>query len=119
MLEPLQLVGRGLRGEGVEALVHLDRVELADLLRERGEHPVAVSADAFQVYEGLDVLAAKPSADQLDRLEHRLMSFVPIDRDFSVAEFAERAHREIDALLDEGATPDRGRRHRASTCAPR
>ena len=33
------------------------------------------------------------------------MSFVPIDEEFSVGQFAELAHREIDALLDEGRTP--------------
>lgn len=80
-------------------------VELADLLRERGENPVAVSADALQVYEDLDVLAAKPSIDDLDRLEHRMLSIVPIDRTFSVAEFSERAHREIDAIADDGGRP--------------
>jgi tRNA dimethylallyltransferase len=80
-------------------------IELAELLRARGERPVAVSADAIQVYEGLDTLAAKPTADQLERLEHRLISWVPIDHAFSVAEFAAAAHGEIDALLDEGATP--------------
>src|SRR5690242_9527266 len=37
-------------------------IEVAELLRARGEQPVAVSADAIQVYEGLDTLAAKPSA---------------------------------------------------------
>lgn len=80
-------------------------IELAELLRERGEDPVAVSADALQVYEGLDVLAAKPAAEQLERLEHRLISFVPIDRSFSVAEFSELAHLEIDGLLGDGRRP--------------
>jgi tRNA dimethylallyltransferase len=79
-------------------------IEIAALLRERGELPVAVSADAFQLYEGLDVLLAKPSDEQLARLEHRLLSFVPIDQAFSVAQFAERAHGEIDSLLGEGRT---------------
>jgi tRNA dimethylallyltransferase len=78
---------------------------LAELLRDRDERPVAVSADAIQVYEGLDTLAAKPSPDELARLEHRLISFVPVEREFSVAEFAERAHDEIDALLDAGCRP--------------
>jgi tRNA dimethylallyltransferase len=80
-------------------------IELAQLLRERGQDPVAVSADAIQVYEGLDALSAKPSARDLERLEHRLISIVPIERTFSVAEFAEVAHREIDQLLQAGRTP--------------
>jgi tRNA dimethylallyltransferase len=77
-------------------------LELADLLRARGELPVAVSADAIQVYEGLDTLAAKPSPEELERLEHRLISFVPIDEEYSVAQFSVRAHEEIDSLLAEG-----------------
>jgi tRNA dimethylallyltransferase len=80
-------------------------VEVAQRLRSRGEHPVAVSADAIQVYEGLDTLAAKPSPAQRERLEHRLISFVPVDREFSVGEFAGAAHEEIDALLAAGARP--------------
>ena len=77
-------------------------VELAGLLRARGEDPVAVSADAIAVYEGLDVLAAKPASDQL---EHRLVSCVPIDEEFSAGRFAALAHAEIDALLAAGRTP--------------
>ena len=80
-------------------------IALAELLRERGELPVAVSADAFQVYEGLDVLSAKPDAGERERLEHRLISFVPLEEEYSVAQFAERAHAEIDTLLAEGARP--------------
>lgn len=80
-------------------------LELADLLRARGDDPVAVSADAFQVYEGLDLLTAKPDAEESARLEHRLVSTVPVNLEYSVAEFAESAHGEIDALLEEGRTP--------------
>src|SRR5204862_7757907 len=46
--------------------------------------------------------AAKPSPEGLERLEHRLISFVPIDQEYSVAQFSERAHEEIDSLLAEG-----------------
>ena len=35
---------------------------LADRLRARGERPVAVSADALQVYRGLETLTGVPSA---------------------------------------------------------
>ena len=78
---------------------------LARRLRARGEHPVAVSADALQVYEGLEVLTGVPPAAQRAELEHRLVSFVPVHARFSVAEYAELAHAQIDALLAEGATP--------------
>jgi tRNA dimethylallyltransferase len=78
-------------------------VEVAEILRARGQRPVAVSADAIQVYEGLDTLAAKPSGQELERLEHRLISFVPVDREFSVGEFAAVAHEEIDVLAEAGS----------------
>jgi tRNA dimethylallyltransferase len=80
-------------------------IELAELLAQRGERPVAVSADAFQVYEGLETLTAKPTAAQEELLEHRLVSFVPVSESFSVAQFAERAHAEIDELLEQGRRP--------------
>jgi tRNA dimethylallyltransferase len=80
-------------------------IALADLLRARGARPVAVSADAYQLYQGLDVLVAKPDAEQLAQLEHRLVSVEPLTSEFSVAQFAERAHAEIDSLLEVGCTP--------------
>ncbi len=80
-------------------------IALAELLRERGGRPVAVSADAYQLYRGLDVLVAKPSDEQLARLEHRLVSMEPLTSEFSVAQFAERAQAEIDALLEAGQVP--------------
>jgi len=80
-------------------------IALADRMRARGERPVAVSADALQVYQGLEILTGVPDEAQRQRLEHRLVSFMPIDQRFSVAEYATRAHAEIDGLLAEGATP--------------
>ena len=80
-------------------------VAVADLLRERGEDPVAVSCDAIQVYEGLDVISGAASAEERERLEHRLVGFVAVDEEFSAGRFAERAHAEIDQLLAEGRRP--------------
>jgi tRNA dimethylallyltransferase len=78
---------------------------LADGLRARGELPVAVSADALQVYQGLETLTGVPTADERRRLEHRLVSILPVDARFSVGEYAELAHAEIDRLLAQGARP--------------
>src|SRR5919197_3791968 len=49
-------------------------VALADRLRARGERPVAVSADALQVYKGLETLTGVPTPAEQARLEHRLVS---------------------------------------------
>ena len=80
-------------------------VALAERLRARGEDPVAVSADALQVYAGLEVLTGAASAGERDRLEHRLIGFLPVTETFSAGEYARRAHAEIDGLLAERRRP--------------
>ena len=80
-------------------------IELARRLRELGEHPVAVSADALQVYQGLETLTGAAGPDERLRLEHRLISFLPVDASFSAGQYAELAHAEIDGLLGAGARP--------------
>ena len=78
---------------------------LARRLREGGQTPVAVSADALQVYRGLELLTGVAGAAAQRELEHRLVSFLPVDARFSVAEYAGLAHAQIDQLLADGATP--------------
>jgi tRNA dimethylallyltransferase len=80
-------------------------IELAARLRELGETPVAVSADALQVYAGLEVLTGAATAAERARLEHRLISFLPVDATFSAGQYAELAHVEIDELIGSGALP--------------
>jgi tRNA dimethylallyltransferase len=80
-------------------------IALAGRLRQRGEDPIAISADALQVYRGLETLTGAASADEQRALEHRLISFVPPSRTFSAGEFAQRAHAEIDAALAAGRAP--------------
>ncbi len=80
-------------------------VALATGLRARAEDPVAVSADALQVYAGLEILTGVASAAQRRRLEHRLVSFLPLDARFSAGEYAELAHAEIDDLRRAGRRP--------------
>jgi tRNA dimethylallyltransferase len=80
-------------------------IELARLLSERGENPVAVSADALQVYQGLEILTGAAGPRERAQLEHRLLSFLPVDASFSAGQYAELAHAEIDGLLAVGARP--------------
>ncbi|GAC1319234.1 MAG: tRNA (adenosine(37)-N6)-dimethylallyltransferase MiaA [Thermoleophilaceae bacterium] len=78
---------------------------LADRLRGRGERPVAISADALQVYRGIETLTGVASPAERERLEHLLVSFVELDREFSVGEYMPLAHAAIDTALADGRTP--------------
>jgi tRNA dimethylallyltransferase len=80
-------------------------IELARGLRELGERPVAVSADALQVYQGLETLTGAAGPHERAQLDHRLLSFLPVDASFSAGQYAELAHAEIDALLEAGQRP--------------
>jgi tRNA dimethylallyltransferase len=80
-------------------------VALAELLRERGEDPVAISCDALQVYEGLSALTGVASAEEQAKLEHRLVGFVPVTERFNVGDYMPLAHAEIDAALEAGRMP--------------
>jgi tRNA dimethylallyltransferase len=80
-------------------------VALGELLRAKGENPVAVSADALQVYIGLETLTGVASPAERAALEHRMVSFLPLDATFSAGEYAKLAHAEIDALLAAGRRP--------------
>jgi tRNA dimethylallyltransferase len=78
---------------------------LARILREQGERPVAISADALQVYRGLETLTGVATQTEQRELEHRLVSFLPLDASFSAGQYAELAHAEIDDALAEGRRP--------------
>ncbi len=80
-------------------------VELADRLRERGRDPVAISADALQVYEGIETITGAASSADRERLEHRLIGYVSLQEEYSAGRYMERAHAEIDAALADGRTP--------------
>jgi tRNA dimethylallyltransferase len=80
-------------------------IALAERLRADGEDPVAVSADALQVYRGLERLTGAATAGERARLEHRLQAFVPVGEPFSAGRYARLAHPEIDGLLAAGRRP--------------
>lgn len=80
-------------------------IALAELLRERGEDPVAVNCDSIQIYRGLEILSGAASGPERARLEHRLLSFVDASEEFSAGRYAELAHAEVDGLLRDGRRP--------------
>jgi tRNA dimethylallyltransferase len=80
-------------------------IALAAERRARGESAIAISCDALQVYEGLEVLTGAASAAERAQLEHRLLGFVPVTEAFNVGRYMPLAHAEVDAALAAGRTP--------------
>ena len=46
-----------------------------------------VSADSMQIYEGLDIATAKPTADETHGIKHYMIGFLPADKTYSVADY--------------------------------
>ena len=80
-------------------------IALAEALRGRGEDPVAISADALQVYQGLEILTGAADAAERARLEHRLVGIASVSQTFSAGRFAQLAHEEIDRAIRQGRRP--------------
>lgn len=54
-----------------------------------------ISADSMQIYEGLDIATAKPTAEEMQGIPHHLISALPPDHACSVAEYVEAARKII------------------------
>jgi tRNA dimethylallyltransferase len=78
--------------------------EVALLLAERlgGE---IISVDSMQVYRGLDIGTAKPSAADRSRVPHHLLDVVELTEPFDAAKFAARARAAILQTRERGRVP--------------
>lgn len=61
----------------------------AEVARRLGAE--VVSADAFQIYRGLDVLTAKPDAATLAKASHHLIGSVPLAEEMNVEKYRDAA----------------------------
>ena len=61
-----------------------------------------VSADAFQIYNGLDLLTAKPEAATLAKAPHHLVGTVPLTEEMNAEKYRRTAMRAIDEISSRG-----------------
>jgi tRNA dimethylallyltransferase len=61
-----------------------------------------VSADAFQIYRGLDLLTAKPDAATLAKVPHHLIGAIPLTQELNVEKFRQLALHKIDEIHSRG-----------------
>jgi tRNA dimethylallyltransferase len=72
----------------------------ADVASEIGAE--IVSADAFQIYRGLDLLTAKPDASTLAKAPHHLIGTTPLNEDMNAEKYRRAASRAIDEIHSRG-----------------
>jgi tRNA dimethylallyltransferase len=61
-----------------------------------------VSADAFQIYRGLDLLTAKPDASTLAKAPHHLIGTIPLSEEMNAEKFRRAASRAMDEINSRG-----------------
>jgi tRNA dimethylallyltransferase len=61
-----------------------------------------VSADAFQIYRGLDLLTAKPDASTLAKAPHHLIGMTPLHEEMNAEKFRRLALRAIEEINSRG-----------------
>ena len=64
-----------------------------------------ISADSMQVYRGLDLGTAKPSAAERARVPHHLIDVCDLTESFDAALFARLAHRAVAEIQSRGLVP--------------
>ena len=115
--EPLASAGNVMPGEGGRAARVVSIVgptasgktglgiAIARRLAERGERAEIVNADAYQMYRGMDIGTAKPTAEEQAAVPHHLIDIIDPDDTMTVARFQQLARRAIAELQSRGIRP--------------
>ena len=61
-----------------------------------------VSADAFQVYRGLDLLTAKPGPSTLAKAPHHLIGAIPLQEEMNAEKYRRAASRAVEEIHSRG-----------------
>lgn len=64
-----------------------------------------VSADSMQIYRGMDIGTAKPTAEVMAGVPHHMIDLVPPSEAFSVARYVEEASACVDSIVSRGLLP--------------
>ena len=61
-----------------------------------------VNGDAFQCYKEMDIGVAKPPKEYFSIVPHHLLSFVDVNRDYSIADYQKDLRKTVDEILSRG-----------------
>ena len=80
------------------------KTDASILLAQEGGAEI-VSADSMQVYRGMDIGTAKPTAEQRKLVYHHLIDTADPAQPYSVGDYLRDARNAIDGILQSGGTP--------------
>lgn len=64
-----------------------------------------ISADSMQIYKGMDIASAKPTAEEMQGIPHHLIGILERDTSFSAADYVKLANEKIRSVLGRGRLP--------------
>jgi tRNA dimethylallyltransferase len=64
-----------------------------------------ISADSRQIYKGMDIGTAKPTAEEKRRVPHHLVDLIEPDEEFTLVQYQEKAYEAIDDVLSRERLP--------------
>lgn len=77
-------------------------LRLAELRRARGQLVEIVTVDSMQVYRGMDIGTASPTAAERAAVPHHLVDVVDPDEEYSVAQFRRAVETTLDDIESRG-----------------
>ncbi len=64
-----------------------------------------ISCDSMQIYKGMDIGTAKPTADELAAVPHHLIDILPADAPYSCSDYVKDAEAAIEDIVSRGKMP--------------
>lgn len=64
-----------------------------------------ISCDSMQIYRGMDIGTAKPTAEELSAVPHHLIDILPPDAPYSCSDYVKDAERAIEDITNRGKLP--------------
>ena len=64
-----------------------------------------ISADSMQIYKGMDIATAKPSAEEMQGIKHHLIDFLDSDQSYSVGQFVIDANKAASDIISRDKLP--------------
>jgi tRNA dimethylallyltransferase len=94
MSEPIFIAGPTAVGKSAVALALAEKIG--------GEN---ITVDSMQVYRGLDIGTAKPTADERKKIPHHLLDVCKLNEAFDAAQFIRLAQKAVAEIQSRGRTP--------------